>query len=223
MIQKARTCLRFKLLSSLKFSLLDCESLCHNPQCVEDIEFRYKHSLKVTGFLSYEEVSDGEALARLFEKMDKFKYTQWFVLRDPLMPTEGEDDNAELAECTCDKEVIAKFFNKKVEKIRNYVEGEFQGLCLDCMYTSVYGDGDYWTNGSEARYDDGCSIRHGESTWYFSYMGKPADMEKFQAESQSRIQVRRRAEVIEEKRAGSFGETQPSGTLEAQLTMDPSI
>jgi hypothetical protein len=49
--------------------------------------------------------------------------------------------------CTCDKAAIKAFFRRKTERARAVVEGGFQGLCLDCMYTSAYNDEDYWRNG----------------------------------------------------------------------------
>ncbi|OJJ96891.1 hypothetical protein ASPACDRAFT_46419 [Aspergillus aculeatus ATCC 16872] len=59
------------------------------------------------------------------------------------------------------------------------VEGYFDGLCLDCMdHTKNLEKGgdrdrDYWAYMlPRDRYDVGCRIKHGEPTWYFSFMGR---------------------------------------------------
>lgn len=61
----------------------------------------------------------------------------------------------------------------------------FDGLCLDCMdkskaKTADY-DSDYWSHNSldEDGWDRGCRVRHGEPTWYFSFMGRKEDQERF--------------------------------------------
>ena len=65
-----------------------------------------------------------------------------------------------------------------VSKARSDAAKHFDGLCLVCMDKSknlTLGknwDHDYWTHGREGRYDTGCGITHGESSWYFSYMGR---------------------------------------------------
>ncbi|KAE8139057.1 hypothetical protein BDV38DRAFT_58309 [Aspergillus pseudotamarii] len=60
-----------------------------------------------------------------------------------------------------------------VEKAIKVTAKYFDGLCLDCMKTTVKADKEYWDhiNFSE-RYDAGCRITHGEPTHYFSLMAR---------------------------------------------------
>lgn len=54
----------------------------------------------------------------------------------------------------------------------------FDGLCLDCMDLSKDlrsggdRDDDYWRHNELRNWDSGCRIKHGEPTWYFSFMGR---------------------------------------------------
>ncbi|PYI16945.1 hypothetical protein BO99DRAFT_424316 [Aspergillus violaceofuscus CBS 115571] len=59
------------------------------------------------------------------------------------------------------------------------VEAYFDGLCLDCMdltknlHKGGDRDRDYWAYMlPRDRYDKDCRIKHGEPTWYFSFMGR---------------------------------------------------
>lgn len=52
------------------------------------------------------------------------------------------------------------------------VESYFDGLCLDCMKNHPDEDSEYWAlDAMRYVYDTTCRIRHGEPTWYFSFMG----------------------------------------------------
>ncbi|KAK2747833.1 hypothetical protein FQN55_004709 [Onygenales sp. PD_40] len=66
---------------------------------------------------------------------------------------------------------------------RNY----FDGLCLDCMNETknlrLQGDedDDYWSHNSRREtYDDQCRIKHGQPTWYFSFMGRSEKRGQFE-------------------------------------------
>lgn len=44
----------------------------------------------------------------------------------------------------------------------------FQGLCIDCINTTTFGDwdDDYWRHvGEEKNYDMECTVKHGQPTW----------------------------------------------------------
>lgn len=64
--------------------------------------------------------------------------------------------------------------NAAVVNTREY----FDGLCLDCMDRSKSKtgdeDSDYWRHHQlqEGEWDHGCRVRHGEPTWYFSFLGR---------------------------------------------------
>jgi hypothetical protein len=65
-----------------------------------------------------------------------------------------------------------------VEAARKEIAEKFDGLCLTCMDSTLNlregGDqhDDYWIHGRRMKYDLGCGIKHGQPTWYFSFMGR---------------------------------------------------
>jgi hypothetical protein len=65
-----------------------------------------------------------------------------------------------------------------VLKAKAHTEAYFDGLCLDCMDRSKthgnYAGSEYWKVNSSvgARWDTRCRIRHNQSTWYVSWMGR---------------------------------------------------
>jgi len=64
----------------------------------------------------------------------------------------------------------------RVESVQTEGRAYFDGLCLDCMDLSNLKthdeDSDYWYHRTIEVWDRGCRIRHGEPTWYFSFMGR---------------------------------------------------
>lgn len=90
-------------------------------------------------------------------------------------------------------------FKALIRNIRNY----FNGLCLDCMDSSRPRTGaiatDYWLHNDEREWDAGCRIKHGRNTWYFSYMGRPEQMEAHQREMQDRKNKRIREQAQSER------------------------
>jgi hypothetical protein len=143
------------------------------------MRFRYQHSLKVAEIMESDLAEDSPTpVGALCQRLDAFHYLPYFVLRDDRQDV-GDDLDAAQTPCTCDKQSIEAFFRSQTGWAKHEIEGMFQGLCLDCMYTSLYGDGDYWRNGRQHRHDDGCSIQHYRLTWLFSYCGKPDAMGDF--------------------------------------------
>ena len=76
-------------------------------------------------------------------------------------------------------------YEGEVGKAISYVRGYFDGLCLDCMdktnaKTADF-DSDYWHHNDlkEDEWHEGCREKHGEPTWYFSFMGRREDREQF--------------------------------------------
>lgn len=66
--------------------------------------------------------------------------------------------------------------------VRTEVDDSFAGLCLDCLTKTKFGseNADYWNHCMEFQYDHGCTVPHGQPTWYFSFLGRPEKMEEFQ-------------------------------------------
>jgi hypothetical protein len=79
-----------------------------------------------------------------------------------------------------------------VENLRVKIVRDFHGLCLDCMDLSrpkmCNVDEDYWLHDAKRCWDSTCRIVHGQPTWYFSFMGRKADMKAHQL----KMKVRRR-------------------------------
>jgi hypothetical protein len=53
-------------------------------------------------------------------------------------------------------------------------------------------DADYWTHARQENWDAGCPIRHGQPTWYFSFMGRKADMDAHKMWESQRKRERQR-------------------------------
>jgi hypothetical protein len=71
---------------------------------------------------------------------------------------------------------------------RRYKYWQFEGLCLDCMNKSLATkskepgstDVDYWKHDLYESWSSGCRFRHGQPTWYWSFMGRQTNMTTFQ-------------------------------------------
>lgn len=79
-----------------------------------------------------------------------------------------------------------------VETVRGYS----QGLCLDCMDRSRVRDDDaeYWRKcgaGDDGRWDGKCRVKHGEPTWYVSWLGRTEHRQKLLDSKQERMRARR--------------------------------
>jgi len=84
----------------------------------------------------------------------------------------------------------------KVEETRVKLLSDFHGLCLDCMELSRSKinenvDEDYWLHDEHRSWDRGCRISHGQPTWYFSFMGRRAEMKAHQIKKNEGFQMRR--------------------------------
>ncbi|KAF7955219.1 uncharacterized protein EAE97_000478 [Botrytis byssoidea] len=81
-----------------------------------------------------------------------------------------------------------------IKRIRNEIQSSFHGMCLDCMYKSSEGSDMafvYYQSDLEKEYSMSCRIHHGQSSWYWSNMGKKEDMQAHQ-ERKKRAYERRR-------------------------------
>lgn len=79
---------------------------------------------------------------------------------------------------------------RRGQLVRAEVNDSFAGLCLDCLAKTKFGsnDADYWNHCLEFEYDHGCTIPHGQPTWYFSYLGRPEKMKQFQIKKKAKLQ-----------------------------------
>lgn len=69
----------------------------------------------------------------------------------------------------------------------------FKGLCLDCLTKTKFEseDDDYWNHCRNFVFDYGCTIKHGQPTWYFSCMGRPEALQQWSRRSERIEGVRR--------------------------------
>lgn len=82
-------------------------------------------------------------------------------------------------------------YETNVAKARQRVKSYFDGLCLDCMDRSKPRSGDtdkdYWKHNelSETDIIRSCRFVHKQPTWYFSFMGRQEDRERFKKPKRS--------------------------------------
>src|ERR1700759_821811 len=63
-----------------------------------------------------------------------------------------------------------------VDQTVGLVKGIYHGLCLDCMdkhkKSTAERHSDYWLHARTRNWDKNCRIKHGQMTWFFSFMGQ---------------------------------------------------
>ena len=84
-----------------------------------------------------------------------------------------------------------KLSGADVKDARDFIMDEFwDGLCLDCMDITNPKTGDidedYWIYNARMEWDANCRIDHEQRTWYWSFMGRPSIMSKYQQEQRAR-------------------------------------
>lgn len=81
-------------------------------------------------------------------------------------------------------------------QVRDNVQKAFQGICIDCMdaskATTLSSSGSaekhgmslrdwaYWEHDRMCDWGRECRVQHGQATWYFSFMGRRADIQTHQ-------------------------------------------
>ena len=140
------------------------ELLLENQGCCDTTGSDYQRALLETKAWPIERYGTANSINELLGRLNTFSY-----------PTPS-------TECrTCRKN-----FRRVVKELILYTRFYFDGMCIDCMNHSKAktqnADTDYWLH----RYlhqDEivrGCRVEsHGQPTWYFSFMGRREDMDKF--------------------------------------------
>ncbi|KAK3718302.1 hypothetical protein LTR37_005115 [Vermiconidia calcicola] len=128
--------------------------------CKEHTLYAYQKSLTNTEAWPLEKKFSKNSITALHDKLEGFSHTA-------LVPKMCYD-------CRID------FGHVVHEAVRN-TSSYFDGLCLDCMNTSKpkFGDADedYWKHSRQGvSWDFNCRIRHGQPSWYFSFMGRKQKM-----------------------------------------------
>ena len=81
--------------------------------------------------------------------------------------------------------VCRRDYNGPIEETVKFVRYYFDGLCLDCLDRSKPKskdpDMDYWRHNElkEHQWVTGCRVRHKQPSWYFSFMGRKEDRDRF--------------------------------------------
>ncbi|KAI9651745.1 MAG: hypothetical protein M1831_000495 [Alyxoria varia] len=83
-------------------------------------------------------------------------------------------------------------YRQHVEELADKVEKHYHGLCLDCMDRTLpktgSDDSDYWRVNDLNQWDKKCRVRHGECTWYHSFMGRKERRDELVSEANKRKQ-----------------------------------
>lgn len=143
------------------------EATCN---CKEKTLFGYEKALYDIHVWPLESEASRNSIRTILDRLGNFKY---------------EAASGSCVNCTRD-------YNSIVKGASAYTTDYFDGLCLDCLDKSKPKtkdeDTDYWehNNFEGGRYDSGCHIDHGQPTWYFSFMGRKEDRDRF-------LEIKRRA------------------------------
>lgn len=86
----------------------------------------------------------------------------------------------------------ATFNPTQLHATRDGVLTVFRGLCLDCMARSKGDNGlareDYWKHDKLQEWDKDCQVKHGQPTWFFSFMGDREEMKAHQIQMKNKAQ-----------------------------------
>ena len=131
--------------------------------CRKETLFDYEKHLFDIEVWPLEKMAAKTSINGLLMRLDKFGY---------------HAKSSACANCRKDYKVIIE---RVIVRVRSY----FDGLCLDCMDRSKPKlqdrDADYWNHNflDEEEWSLGCRFSHGEPSWYFSFMGRKEDMDRF--------------------------------------------
>lgn len=82
-------------------------------------------------------------------------------------------------------------FDSRVMKVRRGAEKQFDGLCLDCIKNPVRKDKLEFAVIEDGKkiFDRGCRVRHGQPTWWFSWLSSDqyADVHEKEREERKRL------------------------------------
>lgn len=89
-----------------------------------------------------------------------------------------------------EKKTLIKI-KRQGKTVKVEVDDSFAGLCLDCLTKTKFEceDEDYWNHCLDFEYDRGCTLAHGQPTWYFSYLGRPWRMKQYQKRMKAQLQT----------------------------------
>ena len=131
--------------------------------CKEKTLFGYEKALFVIRVWPLEAEALRNSIRTILDRLENFNF----------VATSGSCSN-----CTQD-------YNGVVKQALKRTLNSFDGLCLDCMDKTKPKtkdeDHDYWQHNSliPGEWDSGCRIDHGQPSWYFSFMGRKENRDRF--------------------------------------------
>ncbi|KAI0477008.1 hypothetical protein F4859DRAFT_521578 [Xylaria cf. heliscus] len=171
----------------------------HKGECLDVMTFSHKSSLLDTGIKSLFSLADRtRTLNELLDNLDEYTFVLTKVSpRGPDGRVQRVDPAWSTALCkTCvpNLNYTAHELESEVLSASDRVRKNFDGLCLDCMHKFKTGDddSDYFAHDKPGNHDRGCRVRHGQPTWYFSYMGRKELMLRHQDKQAEERKKRRR-------------------------------
>lgn len=165
------------------------------------------------------DLSIHQILAKLADKFDYVNYDDMqhmpdrVAARAKMLAPHGADTTRRCRVCI--DAAVKRRFNEKIRNliktlldekktmitvkwrgkpVKVEVDDSFAGLCLDCLTKTKFGseDKDYWNHCLDFGYDHGCTVAHGQPTWYFSYLGRPVHMKQYQKRMKAQLQTQQR-------------------------------
>lgn len=137
-----------------------------NCECKELTVFEYLRELARIQVWPLEESMRTDSIKKMLERLRLFDATKMRKLTDP--------QSGKVRPCFRCNTAWGAIVLRAAKTVAEY----FDGLCLDCMDLSkdLRSDGDrdedYWKHNELKKWDTGCRVKHGEPTWYFSFMGR---------------------------------------------------
>ncbi|KAJ8064677.1 hypothetical protein OCU04_006998 [Sclerotinia nivalis] len=170
-LNAARGSLHSKLLKGV-FDPIDW-FLDQKCSCRADSHFAYSSGLRKIGIWPIESCNK-KSVQEILDSFDKFV--------------------CEIPKNAC-MECKSHLSSTTIAHIRNSVQSHFGGLCLDCMENS--GEESearfvYYRNDVKKAWDSVCRISHGQSSWYWSNMGKKEVMQAHQERKKRAYENRQR-------------------------------
>jgi len=139
-------------------------------QCKAETLFGYEKALYLLPVWPLERAAQRTSMGKILDRLEKFSYT----------PPEAKS----CWRCRLN-------FEEMVKDARQYTRDYFDGLCLTCLDRSQAktrdSDEDYWKHKDmpEDAWIEGCRFRHRQPTWYFSFMGRKEDRDRFRPRKRS--------------------------------------
>ena len=141
--------------------------LRHREACCDKVACDYQRCLLATEAWPLEELGNQQPINVLLDRLATFRY--------------------DISTPTCN--ICNKDYNDHVKSVVSRVRASFDGLCLDCMNASMAktgnSDKDYWKHAGLKQHEwvEGCRVEHKEPTWYFSFMGRREERDRFRKEN----------------------------------------